>query len=167
MDKIKILDKASIQQRLKRMAYEIYEAHYQEKELIIIGIDQRGGALAHRLAEHLADISPLELTLLDARLDRESDAPNIGIDLDTEPEDIKGKPILVVDDVRYTGTTLLHVVSILLYAFPKSIRTAILVDRGHRKLPVSADFTGLELATTFHQHVEVSFEGDNMDAYLH
>lgn len=166
MDKIKILDNASIHQRLKRIAYEVYESHYLEKELLVIGIDERGGKLAKLLSEQLKAISPLELTLIDSQLDRKSDPPGIGIELNIGLDELRNKPVLVVDDVLYTGTTLLNVVSILLYAYPKSIRTAILVDRGHRMLPVSADFTGLELATTFHQHVAFEMEGDDMAAYL-
>lgn len=166
MDKIKILDKASILQRLKRIAYEVYESHYLEEELLIIGIDERGGKLAELLSEQIKSISPLKVSLITTQLDRESEAPSIGIDMDIELDHLKDKPILIVDDVLYTGMTLLHVVSILLYAFPKSIRTAILVDRGHRMLPVSADFTGLELATTYHQHVAFEMEGENMSAYL-
>lgn len=166
MDKIKILDKASIHQRLKRIAYEVYEHHYLERELLIIGIDERGGKLAQLLAERLEDISPLELTLVEAHLDRESEAPSIGIELNIGLEEIRDMPVLVVDDVLYTGTTLLNVVSILLYAFPKSIRTAIMVDRGHRMLPISSDYTGLELATTFHQHVEFEMNGEDMSAFL-
>ncbi|MCI4668578.1 MAG: phosphoribosyltransferase [Bacteroidia bacterium] len=166
MDKIKILDNASIQQRLKRIAYEVYESHYLEKELLVIGIDERGGKLANVLAEQLSEISPLDLTQVDAHLDRDSEAPSIGIELNIGLEEIKDRPILVVDDVLYTGTTMMNVVSILLYAFPKSIRTAVLVDRGHRMLPVSADFVGLQLATTYHQHVAFELQGEDMSAYL-
>ncbi|MEO0897242.1 MAG: phosphoribosyltransferase family protein [Bacteroidota bacterium] len=167
MTKIQILKDQSIQQRLRRMAFEIYESHYQEEELLIMGIDERGGALSQKLSEHLAQISPLNLTLVNAHLDRESDPNGIGIEVPLDLEDLRNKPVLVVDDVLYTGNTMLHVVTIILQAAPSSIRTAVLVDRGHRMVPVSADFTGLELATTFHQHVEFNVSDEGMAAFLH
>lgn len=149
------------------MAFEIYESHYQESELLIIGIDERGGSLASKLMDQLKEISPIQLKYVNAKLDRESDPDAIGLEVALELKDVHNKPILVVDDVLYTGRTMLHVVSIFLQANPSSIRTAVLVDRGHRMVPVSADFTGLELATTFHQHVEFVVSEAGMAAYLH
>lgn len=166
--RVQILDQAGIQARLRRMAYEIYEAHYDVQRLIVIGIDVRGGFLAHRLVEQLREISALEVELVPAYLDRDSDPPGIGIELQAGVEDLQGQRLLVVDDVLYTGTTLLHVVSILLHAQPASIQTAILIDRGHRLLPVSSDVVGLQLATTLQQHVEVEIdpEGSVTGAFL-
>ena len=163
---IQILDHSSVQHRLKRMAFEVYEAHYQEEELLIIGIDERGGFIANDLVDHLAEISPLSLTYIQAHLDRETNAPAIGIELEASVEDLQGKPILVVDDVLFKGTTMLNVVSILLLANPKSIRTAVLIDRGHRNLPIASDITGLALATTVMEYVSVKLQDNEITAYL-
>lgn len=168
-DQVKLLDHHQVAARLRRMAFEVYEANYQEQSLIIIGIDERGGHLADLLAKHLKEISPLSISLYHAHLDRQSDPHAIGIDLSIESiEALKDQPILVVDDVLYSGYTLLNVVAILLQAAPSSIQTAVLIDRGHRRMPVSSDFVGMILSTTIHQHVKVEIkpESNSAEAFL-
>jgi pyrimidine operon attenuation protein / uracil phosphoribosyltransferase len=167
MSKICILGPEAIQTRLRRMAYEIFERNYLETQLTVIGIDERGGYLAHRVVELLREISDLDIRLVEAHLDRQPDGLGIDLDLDDLAE-LKDQAILVVDDVLYTGSTMLNVVAILLQAGPKSIQTAVLIDRGHRQLPIAADMTGLLLATTIHQHVSVEIdpESDHVEAFL-
>lgn len=156
---VRILDQEAVEAKLLRMAYEIYESHYGQKEIILIGIDQRGGFLGQRLLSHLENISTLKITYLQASLDRQENDSLIGIDLGVENlESLGNGHIVVVDDVLYSGTTLLNVISILLQARPASIQTAVLIDRGHRTVPVAADFTGMQLATTIQQHVQVTLD---------
>lgn len=166
MVKVPILEHEGIQRRLRRMAFELYEQHYQEQELLIIGIDERGGHIAQVIFDYLTEISPLDLTFIEAHVDRSS-SEGLGIELSVEPAELAGRPLIVIDDVLYTGTTLLNVVAILLMAQPKSIHTAVLIDRGHRKLPVSSDVTGLELATTIHQEVRVVIDPDTHQMTAH
>ncbi|MEM6801492.1 MAG: phosphoribosyltransferase family protein [Bacteroidota bacterium] len=151
-DKVQILDQVSIMARLKRMAYEIYESNYGAKKLMLIGIDERGTFLAEKLAEFLKEISSLKISMLDAQLDREAEE-GLGITLSGEVKKLKGRRVIVVDDVLYSGNTMMQVVSILVQLQPASIQTAVLIDRGHRAMPISSDFVGLELATTLQQHV--------------
>lgn len=159
-----ILNQSAIHARIKRIAYEIYEANYSEVEVIIIGIDERGSFLADELCQNLREISPLRIISAQAEVDR-SDAPqSIGLDLSIDLNSLRGKSVVVVDDVLYTGFTMLHVVSILLQAFPRSLHTAVLIDRGHRSLPISSDYVGLELATTIQQHVIVEIDAASGDA---
>jgi len=150
------------------MAYEIYEANYQEPELIVIGIDERGGFLAQELCAFLEKISLIPITLVSSHLDRAAEGGAMGIELSASIEDLEGKPVIVVDDVLYTGRTLMNVVAILLHAGPRSIQAAILIDRGHRSMPISPDFVGLELATTIQQHVffDTGKETGQVMAYL-
>lgn len=158
-DTVKILDQEAVEAKLLRMAYEIYESHYGQDRIILIGIDQRGGFLGERLLAHLNKISSLEITYIQASLDRQENDSLIGIDLGVESlESLGSSHIVVVDDVLYSGTTLLNVISILLQARPASIQTAVLIDRGHRTVPVAADFTGMQLATTIQQHVQVTLD---------
>ncbi|WNJ16927.1 phosphoribosyltransferase family protein [Pontibacter sp. G13] len=168
VNKVRILDSQGIRARLKRMAFEIYEANYLEKELVVVGIDERGGYLAEQLVEALREISPLEVHYAPVQMDRGTEDSDIGIELEFDFEEFAGKPIVVVDDVLYTGTTLLNVVAILLQAGPSTIQTAVLIDRGHRKFPVSSDFVGIELATTIQQHVSVVIapEENHFEAFL-
>ena len=159
---LRILDHDEIFARLKRMAYEIYENNYQQSEMLVIGIDQRGGFIAEKLVSFLSELSPIKVTLIDAEVDRSESLP--GVSLSAELEDLTGKAILVVDDVLYSGFTMLSVVSILLQLEPSTIQTAVLIDRGHRKMPISADYVGLELSTTLHQHVSVRIDEDEEKA---
>ncbi|MCB0852098.1 MAG: phosphoribosyltransferase [Bacteroidetes bacterium] len=159
---LSILDHDEIFARLKRMAYEIYENNYQQSEMLVIGIDQRGGFIAEKLVSFLSELSPIKVTLIDAEVDQSESLP--GVSLSAELEDLTGKAILVVDDVLYSGFTMLSVVSILLQLEPSTIQTAVLIDRGHRKMPISADYVGLELSTTLHQHVSVRIDEDEEKA---
>ena len=159
---LRILDHNEIFARLKRMAYEIYENNYQQSEMLVIGIDQRGGFIAEKLVSFLSELSPIKVTLIDAEVDQSESLP--GVSLSAELEDLTGKAILVVDDVLYSGFTMLSVVSILLQLEPSTIQTAVLIDRGHRKMPISADYVGLELSTTLHQHVSVRIDEDEEKA---
>lgn len=157
--KVQILDPKGVDARLRRMAFEIYEAHYQAEKVFLIGIDERGGYLAQKLSEALSQIAPLEVHLIPAKLDRTGGPHAIGIELEgIDTDDLKDQSVVIVDDVLYTGATLLNVVAILLQFAPAYIRTAVLIDRGHRSMPVSADFIGLELATTIQQHVSVEMD---------
>jgi pyrimidine operon attenuation protein/uracil phosphoribosyltransferase len=157
-NKVKILDQEAIRARLRRMAFEIYESYYQEKKLIVIGIDQRGGYLATELCRYLEEVSPLEIHLVNTHVDRSDPSGSIGIEIPMDIEDIQDQPVLVVDDVVYSGRTMLNVVAILLQAGARIIHTAVLIDRGHRTLPVSCDYVGMELATTIQQHVSVEID---------
>ena len=167
-DRLRILDQNEVSARLRRMAYEIYETNYDQDEIMVIGIDHRGGFIAEQLTDLLSELSPIEVNLIDAEVDRSSEGPSAGVSLAFDPNDLREKPVLVVDDVLYSGATMLNVVSILLQFEPSSIQTAVLIDRGHRKMPISPDYVGMELATTLHQHVsvDINIESGKAEAFL-
>ena len=166
--KVLILNNQEILKRLYRMAFEIYEKNYYQKELVVIGMNERGGYLATRIVDYLQKVAPIQIHYFQAGVDRETDPVSYGIQLSVDPEVLQGKHIVVIDDVLYTGRTLLNIVSILLQAGPESIQTAILVDRGHRSMPISPDFVGVELATTLQQHVSIEIDesAEEARAYL-
>ena len=166
--KILIMENEEILSRLHRMAFEIYERNYHHQVLHVIGVNERGSYLASKILEYLQKVSPLEFVYSQAQVDKHSDPISYGIQLEMDPAELKGKDVIIVDDVLYTGRTLLNVVAILLQAGPSTIQTAILVDRGHRSLPISPDFVGVELATTLQQHVsvEIDREQEVAKAYL-
>ncbi len=168
-DSVQILDPAAVRSKLLRMAYEIYEAHYGQTHIVMIGIGERGGFITELLQEHLEQISNIEVEVIHATLDRGEDDPLLGIDIEIgELEELAGKDLVVVDDVLYSGMTMLNVVAILLQARPRTIQTVVLIDRGHRTMPVAADITGMQLATTLQQHVSVRVfpESRQAEAYL-
>lgn len=164
-DTVKILDQEAVEAKLLRMAYEIYESHYGKSKIVMIGIGERGGFLARLLLGYLEQISPIEVTFIQARLDKVDNDPLLGIDIEIESlEELAGKELVVVDDVLYSGMTMLNVVSILLQSRPKSIQTVVLIDRGHQTMPVAANITGMELSTTLQQHVSVQVDPQSRSA---
>lgn len=159
-----ILDQAAVEARLRRMAYQIYEHNFGHPRLTLVGVDTRGGWLADRLATLLREISPIEVNLVAATLTRTEEVGKvrlIPVQFSVDTEAFHGQPVVVVDDVLYGGNTLLNVVSALLPSLPQSIQTAVLIDRGHRLMPISPDFVGMELATSLQQFV--GFEVDAKD----
>ena len=158
-DKVQILDASDARAKINRMAYEIYESNFGESALIVVGLNQRGAFLADLLAEQLKKISALEVIRMNAH--RKTD--RVQLEEGTKVE-IKDHPVIVVDDVLYSGTTLFLAVAAVMAHQPKRVQTAVLIDRGHRNLPVTHDFVGMLLATTLQQHVSVEIAEEETSA---
>ncbi len=154
-----ILDTRQVQQKIKRIAYEIYERNFEETELIIAGIVERGYQLATMIAEELNLISPFSFEKQSLQLIRVSlkkFTSRLGdVHIEGDPASLQGKSIVVVDDVLNTGRTLAYSVQPFLQYDIKKLETAVLVNRSHIQFPVSASYTGYELATTLQEHIEV------------
>lgn len=151
----KILDSKRIGQKVNRMAFQIFEDNFDEKEILMVGIDGNGYKLAERLAEAVRRISPIKVTLIRLKIDKENPI-RYEITLPFEEAYLKGKVVILVDDVLNSGRTLIYGVRRFLRQPIKKLRTAILVNRSHRRFPIDADFVGMSLATTLREHVEVS-----------
>ena len=151
--KILILDKTQIQQKLNRIAYQIWEDNLEEKELVIAGIAELGFTIAKRLKELIEKISGIKIQLM--RIEIDKDSSHLQATTDIPMEQCTGKAVILVDDVLNSGRTLVYGLGVFLDLPLKKIRTAVLVDRSHRIFPVSPDFTGLELATVLKEHVDV------------
>ncbi|MFK7970444.1 MAG: phosphoribosyltransferase family protein [Bacteroidia bacterium] len=167
MTKTPILDAAGIEAKLKRMAYEVYEQNFESEEIILLGISERGGYIATRLAAILEVISPLATHLANAEPDlevRQGKGGLMKMAFSHKASFFAGAVVVVVDDVLYSGNTLLNVISPLLQFNPKKIQTAVLIDRGHRSMPVFSNIVGMELATTLQQHVFVEIDKDSKEA---
>jgi pyrimidine operon attenuation protein/uracil phosphoribosyltransferase len=163
-DKTPILDAEMVEARLRRMAFEVYEQNFEETEIVVLGISERGGFIAKRIVDTLGEISSLEILYAQAELDKEVRQGRAGLmqaSFSEEPSFFEGKVVLVVDDVLYSGNTLLNVIAPLLSFDPKKIQTAVLIDRGHRSMPIFSNIVGTQLATTLQDHVmfEVDEEG--------
>lgn len=163
MSKIKILDTLQIDQKLSRLAYEIYENNFSEKELLLVGIDGNGYKVANHLCEKLKKISPLKITLGKIKLNK--DMPWEGQPItDFDEKAFVNKTIILVDDVLNSGKTLMYAVKLFLDKPVKKINTVILVDRSHTRFPVKADFVGLRLSTTLQEHIEADFSKKGKEA---
>ncbi|HHG83179.1 MAG TPA: phosphoribosyltransferase [Bacteroidetes bacterium] len=163
--KVKILGGSAVKGILRRMAYEIYEKNFDQKKLVIIGIGKRGGYLAQQILEILKEISPLDLQLF---LAAKTEGDGIAL-LKEAIDSISGEPILIVDDVLYSGITMFHALAAVMNCNPLAVQIAVLIDRGHRSVPVSHDFVGMELATSLKQYVsvEISAAEQKANAYLY
>ena len=149
-----ILDAIQVKQKIRRIAYEIYEHNFNEKVIVIAGIEGQGYTLASALIKELESISPLKTILVKVSLDKSAPQQS-DVTLDCNLKEIQKKCISLVDDVLNTGRTFAYGLKPFLNIEVKKIETAILVNRSHTLFPIYPQYTGYELATTIRDHVEV------------
>jgi len=152
---MQVLNDYQIRQKIKRLAIEIVEHNFEEKELILAGINNNGMAFANLLYEELKTIAKQEITLTRILLNPAEPVANEVV-LEMPASEVKGKGIIVVDDVANTGRTIFYAVKPLLETLPKKVEVAVLVDRTHKSFPIKVDYCGLSLATTLLEHINVS-----------
>ncbi len=169
-EKAKLLDKDAISRTITRIAHEILEKNKGTKDLCLVGIRKRGVYLACRLAEGIKAIENKEVPvgILDITLYRDDlgIVPSQPVVHKTEIDfDITGKNIILVDDVLYTGRTIRAALDALIdLGRPRSIQLAVLIDRGHRELPIRPDYVGKNIPTAQLETVEVRLtESDGTD----
>jgi len=164
IEKARVLDKDALNRSLMRIAHEILEKNKGTKDLCLIGIRNRGAYLAQRLAACIEkiDAEKIPVGVLDITLYRDDLTliTNQPVVHSTEIEfDITGKSLILVDDVLYTGRTVRAALDALIdLGRPKSIQLAVLVDRGHRELPIRADYAGKNIPTSKNETIEVHLE---------
>ena len=159
-----ILDHNQINQKTKRIAYQIYESNSAEKTVVLAGIQGNGMFFAKQIAEILKEISPIEPVLCEVFINKKKPLNSVSTSL--EANDYKNKAIVLVDDVLNSGSTLIYGIKYFLDVPLKRFKTAVLVNRNHKKYPVKADFKGISLSTSIKEHVEVVFDKKNSKAYL-
>jgi len=150
-----ILTQAEIDHKIKRIAYQIYETYVDEKEIVIAGIAQNGFILAKKIANALQQISPLEVHLCEVVINKQQ--PHLPVTTSMPAEAYTNKGLVLVDDVLNSGTTLVYGVKHFLEVPLCKFKTAVLIDRNHKKYPVKADFKGISLSTSMQEHVQVVF----------
>ena len=158
-----VMDADRIGRSLMRIAHEIVERNRGAEELALVGIRTRGVPIAKRLARAIKDINghdiptgALDITLYRDDLMRHAVGPQPLIRRTEIPFSIDGKRILLVDDVLYTGRTIRAALDALIdFGRPKSIQLIVLVDRGHRELPIKADYVGKNVPTSLAESVQV------------
>ncbi len=164
MNQNKILTHQEIEHKIKRIAYQIYETYVDDESIVIAGIASNGYVLAEKIAMVLQSISTLEVLLCEVIIDKQN--PNSEIRTSISKEAYQNKGIVLVDDVLSSGSTLMYGVKHFLEVPLKKLKTAVLVDRNHKKYPIKVDFKGISLSTSSHEHVEVIFEKNNSQATL-
>jgi len=152
-----ILDHKQIVHKIRRIAYQIYENNTEEKDVVIAGIDTNGYVLAKKIKSELLKISGINPILCKVTINKKD--PRDIIKTSLPLEDLNNKSLVLVDDVLNSGTTLIYGVKHFLDAPLKQFKTAVLVNRNHKKYPVKADFKGISLSTSLKEHVTVVLEG--------
>jgi len=160
-EKAEIIDADGIRRIVTRVAHEIVERNKGVEDLVLIGIRRRGVPLAQRLARKIQEFEgtapaegSLDITLYRDDLSTVAHQPVVGsTDI---PVDINGKVAVLVDDVLYTGRTVRAAMDALIdFGRPRAIQLAVVVDRGHRELPIRADYVGRNVPTSRHQSIQV------------
>lgn len=157
--KARLMEKDAMQRAITRMAHEMLEQSDDMSRVVLVGIRRRGEPLAHRIAEAIkrvegisVPVGALDITLYRDDLTRIGDQPKVGgVQL---PVDVTDQTVILVDDVIYTGRTVRAAMdAVMRQGRAGSIRLAVLVDRGHRELPIRADFVGKNVPTSSREHI--------------
>lgn len=163
-DHQEILSHQEIRHKIRRIAYQIYESNVDEKHLILAGIADNGYVLAKKIKTQLEKISDIKVHLCKVVVDKKNPLSEISTSL--KPEEYKDQSIVLIDDVLNSGSTLIYGVKHFLEVPLKQFKTAVLVNRNHKKYPVKADYKGISLSTSLHEHVEVILDGKNQKVNL-
>jgi pyrimidine operon attenuation protein/uracil phosphoribosyltransferase len=159
-----VMDADAIRKAIRRIAHEIVEQNHEIKRLVIAGIPTRGKIVARRIAAHITEIEGIAPTLgvVDVSMHRDDLAtrPRVSVlELTELPLDLDGRPLVLIDDVLFTGRSCRAAMdAVASFGRPSRIQLAALVDRGHRELPIRADFVGKNVPTAFDDRIRVRFE---------
>ena len=176
MEEKVIIDSRTMQRTLARLAHEIIEQHPSEETVYLVGIRRRGVPLAEmlksnieRFSEMKAEVGELDITLYRDDLSERFPQPSLGNSV--IPFDVNGRKIVMVDDVIYTGRTARAAMEALIsLGRPARIQLAVMVDRGHRELPVSPNYVGKNIPTSHQEFIKVcvpEFDGKLQTSLMH
>lgn len=158
-----ILNKEQILQKSKRIAYQILEDNFDEKEIVLVGIADRGYVFAQRLQKILEGIANDKKIIL-IKVTIKKDKRSLEAVTDLPVDTAANKAVIVVDDVLNSGRTLAYALGAFINVPLKKMRTAVLIDRSHHQFPVYSDFFGQKLSTILKEHVRVYLEeSDNRE----
>ena len=164
MAKKKILDYTQIKKKIGRISLQIIESNIDEDEIIIAGIEKNVYLIAEKISDEIKKFSEKKIQLCNVKIDKKNPRKKITLSLDEEQ--YANMSVVIVDDVLNSGSTLMYAVKYFLDTKLKKLKTAVLVDRSHKKYPIKADYKGLSLSTSIQNHVEVSIDDNEIKAYL-
>jgi pyrimidine operon attenuation protein/uracil phosphoribosyltransferase len=162
---MKILDQGQIRQKIKRLAIEILENNFEEKTIILIGINNNGNGFAKHLVTELKKITDITISLFNVRLNPAAPLSS-PIEIDAPIESLKGKSIILIDDVANTGRTIFYACKPILDIIPKKLEVAVLIDRKHKTFPIYPKYVGLSLATTLKEDIELQINAGEWGAFM-
>lgn len=162
--KTQILNHKQVNQILTRMAYEVYERNFNEKQILFAAINGRGETIAKMLIEKLNEICKIKTNYTTVIINKEN--PLEQLTLSDKQLKVNQQAVILVDDVLNTGKTLIYGMLPFLNAGVNGLQTLVLVNRNHNGFPVKADYVGVELSTTLQDHVLVVVERKKVNVYL-
>lgn len=152
-DKKVILNAEQVELKIQRLSNEIAERYYGVKTVYVFGIEGRGYKLADRILKQTQALTKTEIILSKISINKENPINSVKID-DNVIQNIKGKDILLIDDVLNSGKTLFYALQPFVNIPLNSLRVLVLVNRSHQHFPVYPDFVGITLSTTYQNHIE-------------
>ncbi|HET6990318.1 MAG TPA: phosphoribosyltransferase family protein, partial [Bacteroidia bacterium] len=157
-----VMNPKQVAQRINRLAWQVYEQCYDEKEIVVAGISGNGFHLAERISKIIREISPIRVELCEVKINKDNPLDG-SASIQMNAKELEGKTVVLVDDVSNSGRTLMYGVKLFLESPVKSIKTLVLVDRDHNRFPVKTNFVGLSLATTMQEHISVEVGANGED----
>lgn len=151
---MKILDQQQIKQKIKRIAIEILENNFEEKTIVLAGVNNNGTGFAKLLEKELKKITEINIVLITIRLNPAAPLSS-PVETNAPVDSLKNKTIILVDDVANTGRTIFYACKPLLAIIPKKLEVAVLVDRKHKTFPIYAKYVGFSLATTLKEDIDL------------
>ena len=164
MKKKIILNNKQINQKITRIAHQIIECNIDENEVIIAGIEKNGYIIANQLKQILSNITEIKITTCSVKINKENPLDEVTTSINEDY--YLNKSLVLVDDVLNSGATLIYAVKYFLNTKIKQFKTAVLINRNHKKFPVKADFKGISLSTTTISHIKVRFTNNKAEAFL-
>ena len=164
MQKKKILENTQILNKIKRISLQIIESNLNSSKIIICGIEKNGALLAQKICAELNHITKKNIIFCKIKINKSNPTENIQLSINKDV--CENQSIVIVDDVLNSGKTLIYAVKHFLDIEVKSIKTAVLVNRSHKKFPISADFKGINLSSSLQNHVDVVFTNDKIEGFL-
>ncbi len=161
----KILNHHQIEHIIRRIAYQILEANVEEKRIFVAGIEGGGLDFAKKIQSVLKQITEAEILLCKVKMDKTNPLKS-GVTTSIPEDEYKNSSIVLVDDVLNSGSTLIYGVHHFLKTPLKQLKTAVLVNRNHKRYPVKADYKGISLSTSLQEHVHVRFKPKKDEVYL-
>lgn len=161
-----ILDAETMKRSITRISFELIEHHKDLSDLILVGVKTRGTTLAYRIATRIKELENVIVPVIELDISNFRDDRPHTADLLRFEVEIKNKEVVIIDDVLYTGRSIRAALdAIISVGRPQKIELAVLIDRGHRELPIRPDYVGKNVPTSHSENVIVEFvENDDIDA---
>ena len=154
-----ILTNTQIAHKIRRIALQILESNIDEPQIVLAGISKNGFLIAEKLQDIISNYSDVNIILCEVFINKKDLLTDIELSISTDQ--YINSSVVLIDDVLHSGATLIYGVKHFLNVPLKQLKTAVLINRNHKKYPIKADFKGLSLSTSINEHIEIIFDTNN------